>query len=406
MSFLRRISTRKLLALCVSVAAFVIGTTVIAMATAGGGPKPAPKKLPVAVRDALTAAPVQGITARIQFTNHLIDGASVQGADPLLTGASGRLWASADGHLRLELQSDTSSNGGVGDVQVLFDRNQATLYDSGANAVYRAKLPAHGSGESAKRHESPPSVAEIQRSIEDLAKHAGLSGAIPSDVAGRPAYTVRVSPKSAGGMLGGAQIAWDAVHGTPLRAAVYARGDSSPVLELKVTDISFGPVSPSVFDVTPPSGVKVTNLTPSSAAADPAHRDRGAAPVSGAAAVQKRTSFALAAPKSLAGLARGEVRLVSSGRHSGALVTYGRGLGTIAVLEAPADGKAGSTAPAPPANGEQPGLQLPKVSINGSDGQELATALGTALMFQRGGVRYVVAGSVPPAAAEAAARGL
>lgn len=404
MSFLRRISTRQLLALCVSVGVLVIGTTVIAMATAGGGPKPAPKKLPVAVRDALTAGPVQGITARIQFTNHLIDGASVQGADPLLTGASGRLWASADGHLRLELQSDTSSNGGVGDVQVLLDRSQATLYDSGANAVYKAKLPAHRAGESTKRHQSPPSVAEIQHAIKDLAKHARLSGAIPSDVAGRPAYTVRVSPKSGGGMLGGAQIAWDAVHGTPLRAAVYARGDSSPVLELKVTDISFGPVSPSVFDVTPPSGVKVTNLTPPSAEA--AHRGHGVAPVSGAAAVRKRTSFALAAPESLAGLPRDEVRLVSSGRHSGALVTYGRGLGTIAVLEAPADGKAGSTAPANPANGEQPGLQLPKVSINGSDGQELPTALGTALMFQRGGVRYVVAGSVPPAAAEAAARGL
>ena len=37
---------------------------------------------------------------------------------------------------------------------------------------------------------------------------------------------------------------------------------------------------------------------------------------------------------------------------------------------------------------------------------ELATALGTVLRFDRGGVRYTVIGSVPPAAAEAAARAL
>ena len=36
----------------------------------------------------------------------------------------------------------------------------------------------------------------------------------------------------------------------------------------------------------------------------------------------------------------------------------------------------------------------------------LITALGTVLTFERGGVNYVVAGSVPPVAAEKAARGL
>jgi len=49
---------------------------------------------------------------------------------------------------------------------------------------------------------------------------------------------------------------------------------------------------------------------------------------------------------------------------------------------------------------------LPKVSINGASGQELDTALGTLLRFERNGVQYIVVGSVPPAAAVAAARGL
>ncbi len=78
-------------------------------------------------------------------------------------------------------------------------------------------------------------------------------------------------------------------------------------------------------------------------------------------------------------------------------MTYGAGLGGIAVLRADriavVRARAGNS-------------RLPKVSIDGADGQELATALGTMVRFQRAGVQYTIVGSVPPAAAEAAARGL
>ena len=47
------------------------------------------------------------------------------------------------------------------------------------------------------------------------------------------------------------------------------------------------------------------------------------------------------------------------------------------------------------------------MSINrNASGQELATALGTVLRFTAGRVAYTVLGSVPPIAAESAARQL
>jgi hypothetical protein len=46
------------------------------------------------------------------------------------------------------------------------------------------------------------------------------------------------------------------------------------------------------------------------------------------------------------------------------------------------------------------------VTIDGVTGHELATQLGTVLTWDRSGVSYVLAGSLPPAAAEAAARSL
>jgi outer membrane lipoprotein-sorting protein len=401
MKYLRRISTRRLLALCAATVAFGVGAVALAMAATGGGPKPPAEPLPVAVHDALTAPTVQGVSARIQFTNHLINGSNVQGADPILSGASGRLWASSDGHLRLELQADSNSEGATSDSQVVSDGHRAWVYDSGSNTVFEGTLPqGHDKADGGNSaNGQPPSLVQIKKGIAKLADRALVSGAQPSDVAGRPAYTVRVEPKRNGGLLGGTELAWDAVHGTPLRAAVYARGDSSPVLELKVTDISYGAVSSSVFDVSPPPNAKVTNLNP------PAHQENGhrdAAPVTGLQAVQQQTSFPIAAPQTLAGLPQNEVRLIQSGKDAGALVTYGQGLGGIAVIERPADPAQSSSG----SNGDQGQLTLPTISVNGAQGEELDTALGTMVRFQRNGVEYTVLASAPPATVQTAARAL
>jgi hypothetical protein len=403
-SYLRRISTRRLLLLCASLLAVAAAGTAIALGAGNGGPTPPPKPLAQAVRDAVAAPQVKGVTARITFTNKLIDSASLQGTDPILTGATGRLWASDD-KLRLELQA--SPDRGGSDVQVLVAGDTVSVYDSGSNTVYRGTLPrdngksAEGSAKSAAKPEAIPSIARIQQAISRLGKHAVLSGATPSNVAGRPAYTVRVSPRNDGGLLGSVQLAWDAANGVPLRAGVYAAGAADPVLELKATDVSFGPVAAASLSVPVPAGAKTVNLDTSGKG------EKGAPgkPVTGAAAVQGQLSFKLAAPATLVGLPRQEARLIDQDGTPGALVTYGKGLGGIAVFQTSASGgQAGGKGKGK--GGPGGGLSLPKISINGASGQELDTALGTVVRFERAGVSYTVIGSVPPAAAEAAARAL
>jgi hypothetical protein len=59
------------------------------------------------------------------------------------------------------------------------------------------------------------------------------------------------------------------------------------------------------------------------------------------------------------------------------------------------------------ANEPGPLASLPAISVGGgATAHELATALGTAIQFNRAGVRTTLVGSLPPAAAEAAARAL
>lgn len=395
MSYLRRISTMRLLVIGAALTLFAAATAAFAIAAGGGGPTPPPKPLDVAVHDALTASAPAGVSARVHFTNGLVGESVLEGADPLLGGASGRLWATADGRLRLELQADVSKSS-AGDLELLVERRHFSLYDPGTETVYEGALPNHRAGDAAGGAEGePPTLTEVQEAIEEATMHLGLSGATPSDVAGRPAYTVRVSPKANGGLIGGAELAWDAANGTPLRAAVYAKGESSPVLELSATEVGFGAIPDSVFEISPPPGAKVVELNPPSEGADTG----SSGPVTGLDAVQSKTPFQLSAPASLSGMTRDQVRLIASGGESGALVLYGKGLGGLAVLELPAS-EGGS-------DGEAGGPQLPSVSLPGTEhAQELETPLGTLIRFRRGGVEYAVVGSVSAAVAREAAQGL
>jgi outer membrane lipoprotein-sorting protein len=411
MNLLRRLPTSRLIALFAAVILIAAGGTAVAVAVTSNAPKPPGKALPQAIHDALAAPAVKGVTADISFTNKLIDDSSIQGGNALLKGATGRLWATKNS-LRLELQS----GGGGNDSQLVVNDRTWWAYDGSSNTVYRGTLPAHKAEKAGKADHGIPTVAEITKKLNEAAQNAVLSGAIPSTVAGQSAYTVRVGPKHDGGLLGAIEVGWDAVNGVPLRAAVYAQGSNTPVLELSATHVKFGDVPASDFAVTPPSGAKVVRVSqPSNAQTADAKskakgakaRARAAEKVRGVAAVDAAVPFKLSAPAKLAGLPRQDVRLLDWNGHPAALVTYGQNLGGIAVIERQPDAKHAQTSQAPKAkSGGEGQARLPTLSINGATGTELATALGTVVQFDRGGVSYVVIGSVPPQAAEAAARGL
>lgn len=387
MSFLRRSSTSRLVAVLTAAVVLAAGGVALAQAVAGGGPVPPRRSLPVAVRDALAAPAVPGVSGRISFTNRLIGLSGVEGATPLLTGATGRVWAGPDRRLRLELQSDR------GDVLLVSDGQTFTLYDGSARTAYRGRLPAardHGGA-------GVPSLATIREAIVRFERHATVSGPRPSSLAGEPAYTVRVSPRPRAGLLDAVELAWDASHGIPLRVAAYARGESRPVLELKATDVSFGPVARSVFSFTPPPGTRVVNVA-SGERADTAgaapHRRRPTV-----AAVRRGLPFTLRAPSRLAGMTLTGAHRLGRGADSAALLVYGHDLGGLAVVEKRVASGRSDTAGA----GQ---LQQTRVQVGNVAGQAITTPLGTLVRFSRGGVEYTVVGLVTKSVALSAARGL
>ncbi len=412
--FLRTASTRRLLGTIAGLILAIAAGTTIAIAAQGSGPVPRDEPLANAIHGALSAPQVQGISANINFTNNLINASQIQGpTDPLLSGGQGRLWVSSDGQFRVELFGDN------GDPEAVVTKTSWWVSDPTTQTVYEGTIPAQGKAQANKPTASAgaiPTVARIRAELKNLAAHLNVSGAHPGDIAGQPTYTVSVSPKHSAGLLGDVQLAWDAIHGVPLRVAVYARGDSNAVLAVQATGVTYGSIDSSIFSISPPAGYKVVKVaTPAGAAARSAvvrrhgrRAKKGAHPeVTGVRAVARQVPFKLVAPSRLVGLPRQSVGLLDSAGHPGALITYGQNLGGIAVIEqAETVSTARSISTGPSNGGEGPGLTLPSVTIHGATGQELDTALGTVIRFSRGGVTYTLIGSVPPVAADAAARAL
>src|SRR6201991_4975048 len=151
---LRTASTRRLV-MIVAVLVAAVATAGVASAALSSSPKPAPKPLDRAIHDAVNAQPVEGVTARVHFTNNLLPSGSLpqNTASPVLTGADGRLWLSNDGKGRLELQSD------AGDAQLVAGGGRYMFYDATTKTAYTGRLdPTDEPPADAKR----PSLGNIQ----------------------------------------------------------------------------------------------------------------------------------------------------------------------------------------------------------------------------------------------------
>jgi hypothetical protein len=355
-------------------------------AIGGGGQAPPARPLSQAIHDSLTGPKLDGVTAHVRLTSNLFSGMTTEASSALLKGGSGRLWLGKD-QLRVELTSD------VGDAQIVFNQGKGLVYDGPSNTAYTFAAPtgkadkAGGTDKADSGGGGVPTIAEIEKKIADAQQHVAIAGPDPQVVAGQPAYEVRITPKDSGGLIGAAQVAWDAANGVPLKVGIYARGASTPALQLEVTDIAFGAVDPSVFNLSVPQGAKTVDLgggSGGSNGADPAH--------------DAKPSFTANAPATLGSRARREVKP----NGDGYVVLYGKGLDTIAVIEHAA--KAGDK----PAAGSQDGapLELPTVKIGGTNATAFGTALGGLVSFERGGISYTVAGSQPLSVLEAAAADL
>ncbi|MDX6594471.1 MAG: hypothetical protein QOJ13_3667 [Gaiellales bacterium] len=352
--WVRRASTTRLLIVSAAVVLGAAGAAAVASAMGGGASAPPRTDLHSLVGTQLAGQPPEGISARITFKNNLLGAGALgqdAGASALAAGADGRFWWSGD-RVRLELQS------GQGDVQLVAADGKVTVYDSGRSAAYQLSLPARPAGEgNGSGSGGMPNLFEGDV-IGQLSQVLSFGEPQPGVVGGRPAYTIRVAPRDQSSLLDAVLVSLDAEHPVPLALQVMAEGRKAPVLSLELSDVKYGSVDASVFDLNLPDGVKVEQLSPPSP--DSLGGGDGAAP---------SVDF----PKSIGGLPLTQSK--------GSFAVYGQGLGSVVVVAKAAEGDSGAR-------------------------KVVETPLGTLVTVRKGDVVYTVAGSVPRAVAEAAAADL
>ncbi len=418
---------RKSLAILLAVVALAAILVVGVVTAAAKGPSSLP---PIGVARLLgnVATRSSGTTAvsgDVAWSNDLLGSASSllslgnatpTGLSSLLAGGSGRIWVQ-DGKLRLEQQGQN------GDFVAVVNGRTAWTWDSMTSTATRYTLPAGatksgaGAGASSTAAGLDPTTA-IGGLILHLAPTAKLSVAGQTTVAGRQAYLLELTPTSSVTSVGSVTVAIDGRRWLPLQVQVFAKGDAKPILSAGFSSVSFHRVSNSLFTFTPPAGSKVVHKTLRAAAlgagatpvAPRGTRSKHAArpltlaqaraqapylltPSSTPAGVSFRGAFVTpAAIKAASGLSAAQRAAVSRfAGHRAALLVYGKGLGTVLVIEA-------KTTAAQDAGLQQ---QLGALSIlgggkaGGSQATRLQTPLGAVETLRRGDVRVVVVGLVP-----------
>ncbi|MEU7695135.1 LolA family protein [Microbispora hainanensis] len=213
------------------------------------------------------------------------------GASPasLLSGSHQlKIWYAGEDRFRLMLPGEMS------ETDVVANGGTVWLWDSAANTATRLTVPAGSGGEHGGpggpggpgRHGGPfpmrsgaaspfatPDQAARQ-ALEAAGTDTAISVGDDVTVAGRAAYQIVLTPKSADSLIRDVRVALDGEKLIPLRVQVYTKGAAEPAFEVGFESLSFTAPAPENFSFTPPAGAKVEEGT----ATPPAdHRPEAAA---------------------------------------------------------------------------------------------------------------------------------
>ena len=254
----------------------VVAVALVAVGSALAGAQAAPQ-LParstaelLAAVDAPSALP-SAMQAVVQETANLglpdLPGSAA--SDPLsgLSLLSGshtfRIWCDGPSRVRIAIPVT------LGEADLRRDGRNVWLWDSKTSQATHYVLPA-GSGRPPDQGtlaqntlaQNAPTPQQVARQILAAVGATTTVGLEPSVmVAGQAAYQLSLAPKDGRSLIGQVRVAIDARYSLPLRVQVFARGASSPALEVGYTSLSFARPAASNFPFTPPPGAKVKTIT-------------------------------------------------------------------------------------------------------------------------------------------------
>jgi len=132
------------------------------------------------------------------------------------------------------------------------------LYDSADRTVVHTALPADADAAAAPRY-TPGELAD--RFLAEVTPSTIVSLGETTEVAGRSAYSLVLTPNTDDTLVGSVAIAVDSETGMPLSVQVLARDAAEPAASVAFSSLSLDAPDAALFDFTPPAGATVSEQT-------------------------------------------------------------------------------------------------------------------------------------------------
>lgn len=244
-------------------ASAVIAAGALAVPLQAGAAVNLPDKTPQEVLAMIGESTVDTLSGTLEQTSRLglpdlSMGGSAAGDDAasaleLLTGThTARVYLDGPGQARVQVLDRLAER------DLIVNGTDVWLYDSKDNEATHLTLPADAGSRDAPTPGSTQTPAQLaDKLLAELDPSTAVSVDDDTEVAGRTAYDLVLTPRSDDTLVGSVSIAVDSESGLPLRVEVQARGETQPAFELAFTALSLQKPDAALFDFQPPAGADV-----------------------------------------------------------------------------------------------------------------------------------------------------
>jgi len=242
----------------------VIAVGVLAVPLQAGAAVDLPEKTPQAVLELAAGSTVDTFSGTLEQSSALGlpeipstgDAQAGEFADALelLTGDhTVRVYQNGADQSRVQVQDTMSERNLI--------RNGADLwlYDSADNTATHTTLPADAEPAAPEKSYTPGELAETF--LAEVTPSTIVSLGENTEVAGRGAYELVLTPNTDDTLVASVAIAVDAETGLPLRVQVEAQDATEPAISVGFTSLSLQAPAADLFAFTPPDGATVTEET-------------------------------------------------------------------------------------------------------------------------------------------------
>ena len=244
----------------------VIAAGALAVPLQAGAAVDLPDKTPQEVMELVAESTEDSLSGTVEQTSNLglpdlsaggssaggSSGDEVASALELLTGNhTARIYV--DGHDKVRVQVMDR----MAERDLIVNGFDVWLWDSAENTATHLAVPPHDAGDYPKSGGTRTPAELAEKFLEKVDPTTEVTVDDDTEVAGRAAYDLVLTPRTSDTLVGSVSIAVDSETGLPLRVQVTAKGETEPAFRLQFTELSLETPDADIFEFEPPPGATV-----------------------------------------------------------------------------------------------------------------------------------------------------